>query len=106
MMIRTGIFLVWCSCALTRAKADEFLEALANRDFQTISGQNFQAIQAASRELERNNLHIADYQITVLQSKESVFVLFGPPDPHERGNGFSVQLRRSDLAVISSQFDR
>jgi hypothetical protein len=80
---------------------------------ETISSRGFQAIQVASQELERNNLHVADYRITVWQSGASVFVLFGDPnaDPGQRGSsgdkpGFEVELRRNDLTLVRSHFSR
>src|SRR5690242_9020854 len=80
MKLRAAILVVWCLWPPLMAGAAEHL-------VETISSRGFQAIQVASQELERHNLHVADYRITVWHEGASVFVLFGDPnaDPGQRG---------------------
>jgi hypothetical protein len=108
MKLRAAILVVWCLWPPLMAGAAEHL-------VETISSRGFQAIQVASQELERHNLHVADYRITVWHEGASVFVLFGDPnaDPGQRGCcsdnklvGFEVELRRNDLTLVRSHFSR
>jgi hypothetical protein len=80
---------------------------------ESITATSFEAIQVAVAELERNNLDVADYRITVQQSHSSIVVLFGnlnTPKGQRGSSGpkpaFSVELSPAGLKVIRSQFVR
>ncbi len=79
----------------------------------TISGPSLRIVQAAMPEFHRQGLDgIERYKIVVLESQTSFMVLFDDPDAPitQRGSkpgfGLQVELSRSDLAIIGSNFSR
>ena len=92
--------------AMKVARGDEI-------DTDGISGRHFRAIEAAMPELARFHLNIEDYWIEVTDWHESILLTFGTKGTPKSWRGcfgekpcFSVELSRSDLHVVRSQWDR
>ncbi len=80
------------------------------KDLETISGKGFLAIQSAIPELEKHNLKVSNYIVSVVPREKSIFVVFKDPaqPPHVFGSvgdnpGFEVELTY-DGTVIRSYF--
>ena len=83
---------------------------------ETISGRSIRAIQAALPELERRNLALQDYSVSVSELGAFVLVIFGNPEdvaPNRRHTGCAgprvcvgVTLAAEDFRVVRSGFQK
>lgn len=103
LLLSSTLYMHWPTLAATESQAME----------ESISGRNFQAIQAALVEFEHRKLDITGYRIVVRVSSSSTFVSFvnpGAPAGQRGSSGprptFSVELSNNDLRIIRLQFDR
>ncbi|WP_119422755.1 hypothetical protein [Desertibaculum subflavum] len=75
---------------------------------ESISGRAARAIEAALPAARRGGLDVSAHRVTVWETDAEIVVLFNDPNdpPGQRGGGFSVELRKSDLRVLRAHPNR
>ena len=79
-----------------------------------IEWNTFLAIQAAAAEASRNGVKLKNCRIYAAQRGESLFVMFGNPNPSYHWRGcppgpcicFDVELAKDGLRVLKAHFSR
>ena len=73
-----------------------------------IPGVYAQAIQLAIPELAARNLDVTKYEVTIVEDKFEIAVLFQDPgrSPHLLGGGFAVIIDKKSGRVVKAHFQR